>query len=116
MILDDLSNTSPVAVDRIRELGGGDADRVPPRDLRDTDAFDAIFASADIDSEMCRDPWNWQRQIPTATPDRAGRPLASAGAAGGDGQGDAEGGQLAVGDPGQVLAAVDAAHCCDEAL
>src|SRR4051794_12896830 len=51
VIVDDLSNSSPVAVDRIRELAGPGASVDFPRTaLREEPALDAVFAATEIDS------------------------------------------------------------------
>jgi UDP-glucose 4-epimerase len=51
VIVDDLSNSSPTAVDRIRQLAGPGADLEFHRaDLRDADTLEAIFTGRDVDS------------------------------------------------------------------
>ena len=49
MVVDDLSNSSAVAVDRVRELADGEL-TFHQLDLRDGDGLDAVFVAAPIDS------------------------------------------------------------------
>jgi UDP-glucose 4-epimerase len=49
VVVDNLSNSSPGAIDRVRELAG-DAIEFRPADIRDADALDAVFASSAIDA------------------------------------------------------------------
>ena len=54
VIVDDLSNSSQIAVDRIRKICGIDADdaqlRFYKQNILDREALDAIFAENDVDA------------------------------------------------------------------
>src|SRR5262245_20331614 len=51
IVVDNLSNSSAVALDRVRELAGRDL-VFHQADLRDASALDRIFAAGDIDAVM----------------------------------------------------------------
>src|SRR4051794_21066461 len=49
VVVDNLSNASAVAIDRVRELAPGDLE-LHQVDIRDADGLDRVFASRDIDA------------------------------------------------------------------
>jgi UDP-glucose 4-epimerase len=49
VVVDNLANSSPVAVERVRELGGGDL-TFHQVDIRDEQGLDEVFAAHDVDA------------------------------------------------------------------
>jgi UDP-glucose 4-epimerase len=49
VVVDNLANGSPVAVERVRELGGGDIE-FHEVDVRDEDALEKVFAAHDVEA------------------------------------------------------------------